>query len=38
MRQFNTSGAIKPELHYCIPPLERIDETSGACTIHVWGM
>ncbi len=25
MRHFNTTGAVKPELHYCIPPLERLD-------------
>ena len=25
MRFFNTSGPIKPERHYCIPPLERLD-------------
>jgi len=25
MRHFNTTGAINPELHYYIPPLERID-------------
>ena len=23
MRFFNTAGPIKPELHYCLPPLER---------------
>ena len=25
MRFFNTAGPIKPERHYCIPPLERLD-------------
>ena len=25
MRFFNTTGPIKPERHYCIPPLERLD-------------
>ena len=25
MRFFNTAGPIKPEKHYCIPPLERLD-------------
>ena len=25
MRFFNTAGPIRPEKHYCIPPLERLD-------------
>ena len=25
MKHFNTTGAMKPEKHYCIPPLERIN-------------
>ena len=25
MRFFNTAGPVKPEDHYCIPPLERFD-------------
>ena len=25
MRFFNTAGPVKPELHYCLPPLERLD-------------
>ncbi|MEZ4864340.1 MAG: ATP-binding protein [Caldilineaceae bacterium] len=25
MRFFNTAGPIKPELHYCVPPLQRFD-------------
>ena len=25
MRFFNTAGPVKPELHYCIPPLRRFD-------------
>ena len=25
MRFFNTAGPVKPEKHYCIPPLERLD-------------
>ena len=25
MRFFNTAGPTKPEKHYCIPPLERLD-------------
>ena len=25
MRFFNTAGPIKPSLHYCIPPLQRLD-------------
>ena len=25
MRFFNTAGPIKPEWHYCIPPLERLN-------------
>ena len=25
MRSFNTAGPVKPDKHYCIPPLERID-------------
>jgi hypothetical protein len=30
MRHFNTTGAINPELHYYIPPLERIDQGKSA--------
>ena len=25
MRSFNTAGPVKPERHYCIPPLDRLD-------------
>ena len=25
MRFFNTAGPVVPELHYCVPPLERLD-------------
>jgi hypothetical protein len=25
MKYFNTAGAIQPDIHYCIPPLERIN-------------
>ena len=25
MRSFNTTGPVKPDKHYCIPPLERFD-------------
>jgi hypothetical protein len=25
MRFFNTAGPMKPAIHYCIPPLERLD-------------
>ncbi|MEE4379882.1 MAG: hypothetical protein V2J55_20530 [Candidatus Competibacteraceae bacterium] len=25
MRFFNTAGPVKPENHYCLPPLERFD-------------
>ena len=25
MRSFNTEGPVEPDLHYCIPPLERMD-------------
>ena len=25
MRFFNTAGPVKPDLHYCIPPLRRFD-------------
>lgn len=25
MKQFNTTGAIKPDIHYSVPPLERIN-------------
>ena len=25
MRFFNTAGPVKPELHYCLPPLERLN-------------
>ena len=25
MRFFNTAGPIKPDMHYCIPPLQRLD-------------
>ena len=25
MRFFNTAGPMKPDIHYCVPPLERLD-------------
>ena len=25
MRHFNTTGPVKPDKHYCIPPLARLD-------------
>ena len=25
MRFFNTAGPIVPEMHYCVPPLERLE-------------
>ena len=25
MRFFNTAGPVVPDLHYCVPPLERLD-------------
>ncbi len=25
MKHFNTTGAVQPDIHYCIPPLERIN-------------
>ena len=25
MRFFNTAGPIKPDMHYYVPPLERLD-------------
>ena len=25
MRSFNTTGPVKPDKHYCVPPLERFD-------------
>ncbi|MBI4771304.1 MAG: ATP-binding protein, partial [Chloroflexi bacterium] len=25
MRFFNTAGPVRPDLHYCLPPLERLD-------------
>ena len=30
MRFFNTAGPMKPAIHYCIPPLERLDAEAGA--------
>ena len=26
MRRFNTEGPVRPDLHYCIPPLARLDD------------
>lgn len=25
MRDFNTAGPVRPEDHYCVPPLDRVD-------------
>ena len=25
MRFFNTAGPVDPEMHYCVPPLARLD-------------
>lgn len=25
MREFTNEGPVEPDLHYCIPPLERMD-------------
>ena len=26
MRRFNTEGPVRPDRHYCIPPLARLDD------------
>ena len=26
MRRFNTEGPVRPDMHYCIPPLARLDD------------
>jgi hypothetical protein len=33
MKFFNTAGAIKPDIHYCIPHLERINTEEILCLI-----
>lgn len=30
MRFFNTAGPIKPEIHYYLPPLERLNKPAGS--------
>ncbi len=32
MKHFNTTGAVKPDIHYCLPPLERIN------TVEILGL
>ena len=36
MRFFNTAGPVIPEMHYCIPPLERIDVDDFLMLIRQW--
>ena len=33
MRSFNTAGPVKPDRHYCIPPLSRIDPDAVLCVV-----
>ena len=34
MRTFNTAGPMKPDQHYCIPPLERLDLSTVRELVH----
>ena len=36
MRFFNTAGPVVPEMHYCVPPLERLDADELALLIRQW--
>ena len=36
MRFFNTAGPMIPEMHYCIPPLERLDWDDVLLLIRQW--
>ena len=35
-RFFNTAGPIKPEIHYCVPPLERLDADKLLLLMRQW--
>ena len=36
MRFFNTEGPIRPEMHYCVPPLSRLDLDELLLLIERW--
>ena len=36
MRFFNTAGPVVPEMHYCVPPLERLDADESLLLIRQW--
>ena len=36
MRFFNTAGPVVPEMHYCVPPLERLDVDELLLLIRQW--
>ncbi len=36
MRFFNTAGPVNPEMHYSIPPLERLDVDDFLMLIRQW--
>ena len=36
MRFFNTAGPVVPEMHYCVPPLERLDAGEFLLLIRQW--
>ena len=36
MRFFNTAGPVVPEMHYCVPPLGRLDADEFLLLIRQW--
>ena len=36
MRFFNTAGPVVPEMHYCVPPLERLEADELLLLIRQW--
>ena len=34
MREFTTAGPVRPEVHYCMPPLERVDPDGSLALIR----
>ena len=36
VRFFNTAGPVVPEMHYCVPPLERLDADELLLLIRQW--
>ncbi len=34
MRKFNTAGPVRPDLHYCVPPLDRVNLDEILSLVH----